>query len=124
FRMLLSNMDMVLGKSDMAVASRYAELVGDVALREQIFGTIEAEWHCTRRALLTISGQTRLLDNNPDLERSFANRVPYMDPLNHLQIALLRRHRAARSADAGAQAENRVERGIHLTINGISAGLR
>ncbi len=123
FRMLLSNMDMVLGKSDMAVASRYAELVSDVALREQIFGTIEAEWHRTQRALLTITGQSRLLGDNPDLERSFANRVPYMDPLNHLQIALLRRHRATATQRAD-RPENRIERGIHLTINGISAGLR
>jgi phosphoenolpyruvate carboxylase len=122
FRMLLSNVDMVLGKSDMAVASRYAELVTDVALREQIFGTIEAEWHRTRRVLLSITGQERLLADNADLERSFANRVPYMDPLNHLQIALLRRHRASVASDASP--ENRIERGIHLTINGISAGLR
>ncbi len=122
FRMLLSNMDMVLGKSDMAVASRYAELVTDVALREQIFGTIEAEWHRTRRVLLAITGQPRLFGDNADLERSFANRVPYMDPLNHLQIALLRRHRAAAAGEASP--EHRIERGIHLTINGISAGLR
>lgn len=124
FRMLLSNMDMVLGKSDMAVASRYAELVSDVALRKQIFGTIEAEWHRTRDALLAVTGQTYLLADNPTLERSFANRVPYMDPLNHLQIALLRRHRARGQSSDGDHPENRVERGIHLTINGISAGLR
>ncbi len=124
FRMLLSNMDMVLGKSDMAVASRYAELVSDVGLRKQIFGTIEAEWRRTRDALLAITGQTYLLADNPTLERSFANRVPYMDPLNHLQIALLRRHRAQAQSPDGREPENRVERGIHLTINGISAGLR
>ncbi len=124
FRMLLSNMDMVLGKSDMAVASRYAELVSDVALRKQIFGTIEAEWRRTRDALLTVTGQTYVLADNPTLERSFANRVPYMDPLNHLQIALLRRHRARTNSSDRDQPENRIERGIHLTINGISAGLR
>ncbi len=124
FRMLLSNMDMVLGKSDMAVASRYAELVSDVALREKIFGTIHAEWERTRNALLAITGQAQLHGENADLERSFANRVPYMDPLNHLQIALLRRHREGGPHAAGDQPASRVERGIHLTINGISAGLR
>ncbi len=124
FRMLLSNMDMVLGKSDMAVASRYAELVKDVALREQIFGTIKAEWFRTRDVLLAITGQTKLLADNSTLERSLENRVPYMDPLNHLQIALLRRHRASSAAADSDAVPNRVERGIHLTINGISAGLR
>ncbi|MCC6241728.1 MAG: phosphoenolpyruvate carboxylase [Gemmatimonadaceae bacterium] len=123
FRTLLSNMDMVLAKSDLAVASRYAELVTDDELRQRIFGSIEREWHRTRDALLAITQQSRLLAENPLLERSIANRFPYMDPLNHLQIALLRRYRAGESAAAGAD-DDRIERGIHLTINGISAGLR
>lgn len=123
FRTLLSNMDMVLAKSDLAVASRYAELVEDISLRQSIFGQIESEWHRTRDLLLRISGQSRLLADNPSLERSIANRFPYMDPLNHLQIALLRRQRAALATEAASD-DDRIERGIHLTINGISAGLR
>ncbi len=122
FRSLLSNMDMVLAKSDLAIASRYAELVSDVALREAIFGRIAAEWQRARNAVLAINGQQRLLADNPLLERSIANRFPYMDPLNHLQISLLRRHRA--QVAAHGERDEQLERGIHLTINGISAGLR
>ncbi len=123
FRMLLSNMDMVLAKSDLAVASRYAELVEDEALRHSIFDRITREWQRTHDAVLAITRQPHLLANNPLLARSLANRVPYMDPLNHLQIALLRRQRA-KGGHANASSEDRIERGIHLTINGISAGLR
>ena len=123
FRMLLSNMDMVLAKSDLAVASRYAELVTDATLRETIFSRIEAEWRRTRDAVLAITGQSRLLESDPSLERSIANRFAYIDPLNHLQIALLRRQRNA-AAGGDHEPDERIERGIHLTINGISAGLR
>ena len=123
FRTLLSSVDMVLAKSDLAIASRYAELVTDATQRQEIFGRIEREWHRTRDALLAITGQQRFLADNPLLERSIANRFPYMDPLNHLQIALLRRHRASETANDGTR-DDRVKRGIHLTINGIAAGLR
>ncbi len=123
FRMLLSNMDMVLAKSDLAVASRYAELVEDEALRHNIFDRIKREWQRTHNAVLAITRQPHLLANDPLLARSLANRVPYMDPLNHLQIALLRRQRA-KAAHEGTPDDDRIERGIHLTINGISAGLR
>jgi phosphoenolpyruvate carboxylase len=122
FRTLLSNVDMVLAKSDLRVASRYAELVTDVTLRHAIFGRIEAEWHRTREALRRITGQEQLLRDNPLLARSMANRFPYMDPLNHLQIALLTRHRE-HMARVG-EPEETVRRGIHITINGIAAGLR
>ena len=121
FRAMLSNMDMVLAKSDLAVASRYAELVSDETLRRDIFSRIAAEWLRTRDAVLSVTGQSRLLADNPMLERSIAHRFPYMDPLNHLQIALLRRKR---SQPDGTPNDERLERGIHLTINGISAGLR
>ena len=114
---LLSNMDMVLGKSDIAVGSRYAELVTDEALRERVFGTVRAEWHRTRSALLDITGSGELLASNPSLARSFRNRQPYLDPLNHLQVDLLRRYRAGATDD-------RAKRAILLSINGIAAGLR
>jgi len=115
--MLLSNMDMVLAKSDIAIASRYAELVSDAALRERIFSRLRAEWQRTIDALVTIMGQQSLLESNPLLARSIRNRFPYIDPLNHMQIELLKRYRAG---DTGED----VVTGIHLTINGIAAGLR
>jgi phosphoenolpyruvate carboxylase len=117
FRMLLSNMDMVLAKSSIAIASRYAELVPDVALREKIFGRIKQEWQTSIDTLLDIMGQERLLQGNPLLERSIRNRFPYLDPLNHVQVELLKAHRAENPDEA-------VLRGIQITINGISAGLR
>jgi phosphoenolpyruvate carboxylase len=122
FRTLLSNVDMVLAKSDLRVASRYAELVTDAALRTTVFSRIEAEWDRTRSALRAITGQDMLLADNPLLARSMANRFPYMDPLNHLQIALLARHRE--TSAAGGEIDDFVRRGIHITINGIAAGLR
>src|SRR5215472_14752774 len=117
FQMLLSNMDMVLAKSDIAIASRYAELVADTALRDRIFSRLRAEWQTTVDTLLTIMGQERLLESDPLLVRSIRNRFPYLDPLNHMQIELLKRYRA------GDTDEN-VVTGIHLTINGLTAGLR
>ena len=117
FRTLLSNMDMVLAKSSIAIASRYAELVPDVKLRESIFGRIRREWHASIETLLDIMGHERLLQGNPLLERSIRNRFPYLDPLNHVQVELLKEHRAQNP-------DEQVLRGIQLTINGISAGLR
>ncbi len=117
FRMLLSNMDMVLAKSSIAIASRYAELVPDTNLREKIFGRIRREWHLSIQMLLDITGQERLLQSNPFLERSVRHRFPYLDPLNHVQVELLKEYRAQ-------NADERILRGIQLTINGISAGLR
>lgn len=114
---LLSNMDMVLSKTDMGIASRYAELVTDVKLREEIFGRIEAEWERSIKWLFAVTGHTELLQDNPTLARSIRNRIPYIDPLNHLQVELLRRYRAG---DTGEM----VQRAIHLSINGVAAGLR
>ncbi|HZX33452.1 MAG TPA: phosphoenolpyruvate carboxylase, partial [Rhodocyclaceae bacterium] len=117
FRTLLSNMDMVLAKTDLAIASRYAELVTDADLRERVFNAIRAEWERTRRYVLAIEEQDDFLSDNPLLKRSIQQRFPYMDPLNHLQVELLRRHRAG-------DTDERVARGIHITINGVAAGLR
>jgi phosphoenolpyruvate carboxylase len=117
FRTLLSNMDMVLAKSSIAIASRYAELVPDVGLRESIFERIKREWQSSIDMLLQITGQGRLLEGNPPLERSIRNRFPYLDPLNHVQVELLKEHRAQ-------NVDEQVLRGIQITINGISAGLR
>jgi phosphoenolpyruvate carboxylase len=117
FRTTLSNMDMVLAKSDIAIASRYAELVGDETLRRTIFDRVKVEWRAAVDAVLEITRQRELLERNPLLARSLRGRVPYIDPLNHVQIELLRRHRAGDSDEAVVQ-------GIHLSINGIAAGLR
>ncbi|HSO05814.1 MAG TPA: phosphoenolpyruvate carboxylase, partial [Pelomicrobium sp.] len=117
FQVLLSNMDMVLAKSDLAIASRYASLVPDAALRERVFGRIRAEWQRTVAHLFGITGRRELLQDNPSLARSLRNRAPYIDPLNHLQVELLRRHRAGDSDPA-------VNRAIHLTINGVASALR
>jgi phosphoenolpyruvate carboxylase len=117
FQTLLANMDMVLAKSSLAIASRYAALVSDVELREAVFRRIRTEWQASVDALLSITGHRTLLEGNPLLARSLHHRLPYLDPLNHVQVELLRRHR-------GSDSDERVLRGIQLTINGIAAGLR
>jgi phosphoenolpyruvate carboxylase len=117
FRTLLSNMDMVLAKSSLAIASRYALLVDDVALRERIFTRISREWRDSVDALNAIMEQSKLLESNPLLDRSIRNRFPYLDPLNHVQVELLKLHRSRAASE-------KVLTGIQLTINGISAGLR
>jgi phosphoenolpyruvate carboxylase len=117
FSTLLSNMDMVLAKTDLAVASRYAALVSDKKLRKHVFERIVAEWERTSKVLSEITGKSERLAENPLLARSIKNRFPYLDPLNHLQVELLKRHR-------GGDTNARVRRGIHLSINGIAAGLR
>ena len=117
FRTVLANMDMVLAKTDLAIAARYTELVPDRELAERIFAIITSEWQRTVDMLRAITGATAFLEDNPALARSIRNRFPYLDPLNHLQIDLLRRYRAG-------QTDERTKRAIHLTINGLAAGLR
>jgi phosphoenolpyruvate carboxylase len=117
FKTLLSNMDMVMAKSDLALASRYAELVGDARLRKKIFTAIEAEWQRTANVLGLITGDKQRLAHNAALQRSIRHRYPYIDPLHHLQVELVRRYRAGLG-------DERVQMGIHISINGIAAGLR
>jgi phosphoenolpyruvate carboxylase len=117
FRAMLSNLDMLLAKADLSVAARYKELCADAALADAIFARIRGEFESTVRALFGITGSLAFLEANPSLARSIRNRFPYLDPLNHLQVELLKRHRAGDRAD-------RVRRGIHLSINGLAAGLR
>ncbi len=117
FRVLMSNMDMVLSKTDMGIASRYAELVEDVELRDRIFDTISKEWKTTIDMLFVVSGNTSLLQDAPAFARSMLTRMPYIDPLNHLQVALLHRYRAGDN-------DEKVKNAIHLSINGIATGLR
>jgi phosphoenolpyruvate carboxylase len=117
FKTLLSNMDMVIAKSDLALASRYAELVQDAKLRKKILLEIEAEWQRTARALQIITGEPKRLASNAALARSIQHRFPYIDPLHHL----IRRFRAGKKPE---DLDEKVQRGIHISINGIAAGLR
>ena len=117
FSTTLANMEMVLAKADIAIARRYAGLVEDRALAAAIFGQISAEWERTTNALLSITGQSALLEKNPDLAAIIRSRLPYIDPLNHVQIELIRRRRAGEDTPE-------VREGIHLAINGVAAGLR
>jgi phosphoenolpyruvate carboxylase len=121
FRTLLSNLDMVLAKSDLRIAARYVELVEDKRLAKRIFGAIQAEWASTGEMLSLITGERHRLASNAALARSIEHRFPYLDPLNHLQVELMRRYRREQPGDAASE---RVRRGIHISINGIAAGLR
>ena len=121
FRTLLSNLDMVLAKSDLRVAARYVELVEDKKLAKRIFGAIQAEWTLAGEMLSLITGEPHRLASNMALARSIEHRFPYLDPLNHLQVELMRRYRNRKANDP---ANERVQRGIHISINGIAAGLR
>ena len=117
FRTVLSNMAQVLAKSDIGLAARYAELVGDTELRERVFGLVRAEHERTIAMHRLVSGQDDLLADNPALARSVFNRFPYLEPLNHLQVELLRRYR-------GGDEDDLVKRGILLTMSGLASALR
>lgn len=125
FRTLLSNLDMVLAKTDLGIAERYVDLVENKRLGKKIFTAVRAEFARTQEALALITGETERLAGNPALARSIEHRFPYIDPLHHLQAELMRRYRAIpaekRAEDPSIE---RVQRGIHLSINGIAAGLR
>ena len=114
---LLSNMDMVLAKTDMGIASSYAELVTDSNLREEVLTRIQEEYERSKKWLFAITNHSELLTDNPTLARSIRNRTPYIDPLNHLQIELLRRYRAGDTDDS-------IKLAIHLAINGVAGWLR
>jgi phosphoenolpyruvate carboxylase len=117
FRATLDNMEQVLAKSDMAVAAHYAALVEDAELRDAIFGRIRDGWQATHDGLLTVTRQTRLLEKHPALDTSIRLRLPYIEPLNLLQVELLKRHR--RGED-----DARIGEGILLSINAIATALR
>jgi phosphoenolpyruvate carboxylase len=117
FQTVLSNMAQVLAKSDMGLAARYAELVDDAELRERVFGKIRAEHQLTIEMHGLVTGQDDLLADNPALARSVFNRFPYLEPLNHLQVELLRRYR-------GGEDDELLRRGILLTMSGLASALR
>ncbi len=113
----LANLEMVLAKSDMGIARHYVPLVRDATLGETIFQRIRDGWQVTHDCLLSVTRQTRLLEKNPALETSIRLRLPYIEPLNHLQVELLKRHRAGED-------DPRVREGIELSINAIATALR
>ena len=117
FAALLGNMEMVLAKSDMGIAARYAELASGVDGHAAIFTRIRDGWNRAHDGLLAITGQSRLLEKNPALEASIRLRLPYIEPLNLLQIELMKRHRAG-------ETDPRIAEGIQLTINAIATALR
>ena len=117
FRSVLSNMAQVLAKADMGLAARYSELVEDEVLRHAVFDKIVAEHDRTIKMLRLITGQDDLLADNPALARSVFNRFPYLEPLNHLQVELLRRFRSG-------DEDELVKRGILLTMSGLATALR
>ena len=117
FRTMLANMEMVLAKSSLPIARRYSELVEDRTFAQSVMARIEAEWHLAHDALLQITEQPELLARNPRLADSIQSRLPYVNALNHLQVDLLRRRR---EGDGG----NEIHAGIHMSINGVAAGLR
>jgi phosphoenolpyruvate carboxylase len=117
FAPTLDNLEMVLAKSDMGIAARYAALVHDQSAARVIFGRIRDDWHRTSEALLEVTGQSRLLEKTPGLDTSIRLRLPYIEPLNLLQIELLKRHRAG-------EQDERIAEGIQLSINAIATALR
>jgi phosphoenolpyruvate carboxylase len=116
-RATLDNLEMVLSKSDMSIAARYAGLVQDRALAEAIFGRIRDGWQATHDALLSLTGQTRLLEKHPALDAAIRLRLPYIEPLNWLQVELLKRHRAG-------EKDPRIREGLQLSINAVATALR
>ncbi len=117
FQATLDNLEMVLAKSDMGIAARYATLVQDADLSARIFSRIREAWSLTHECLLGITRQTRLLEKHPALEASIRLRLPYIEPLNLLQVELLKRHRAG-------ETDARVREGIQLSINAVATALR
>ncbi|GIU66668.1 phosphoenolpyruvate carboxylase [Candidatus Phycosocius spiralis] len=120
FATLVSNVEMVMAKADLEIARLYSELVEDQVMARAIFAKIEVEWGLTRTAISQVTGRYDLISNNPSLAQSISLRMPYLDPLNLLQVRLIRKLRA-KPSDASAAT---IIKGIQLTINGISAGLR
>jgi phosphoenolpyruvate carboxylase len=117
FSDLIRNVELALAKVDLPLAQLYSELVPDVSLRERVFALVNAEYERTKRMVLQITGQTRLLENDPVQARSLQLRAPYVDPLCYIQIELLRRKRAG-------EGSAELDYVLAATISGIAAGLR
>jgi phosphoenolpyruvate carboxylase len=122
FKTILDNAEMSLLKADMDIASLYVDLVPDKELGREMFGTIRAEYDRTREIVLAISGHAELLDEEPVTQHAVQLRNPYVDPLNYIQVEMLRRIRAL--SDPESEEAEALREVISITINGIAAGLR
>jgi phosphoenolpyruvate carboxylase len=122
FRSVIDNAQVALLQADMGIARIYAGLVEDAAVRDAIFGEIERAYHETCETILQVTSQRQLLDNDPVLQRSVRQRNPYVDPLNFIQVSLLRRLRQL--ADQEGKQVQELRETIFLTINGIASGLK
>ncbi|MBU6429771.1 MAG: phosphoenolpyruvate carboxylase, partial [Cyanobacteria bacterium REEB65] len=123
FALLLDNVAVVMAKADLGIARLYADLTTDRQLGDRFYAHITREFELAQRWILAITGQQRLLDKNPMLQRSIALRNPYIDPLSYLQVALLRRKRTL-SPHADANLRQDLDHAISLSIHGVAAGLR
>jgi phosphoenolpyruvate carboxylase len=122
FRNLLNNSQVSMSQADMGIARLYSELVEDIRVRDLIFGHISAAFDKTRDAILRVTQQRHLLDHDPVLQRAVRQRNPYIDPLNFIQVSLLRRLREL--ADLDSPEAEQIRNTIFLTINGIASGLK
>jgi phosphoenolpyruvate carboxylase len=122
FQVVIDNAQVSLAKADMGIARLYASLVSDEHIREQIYGIIKAEYDQSVSWILRITGQRALLDNDPTLQRSVHQRNPYVDPLNFVQVGLLRKLRYLPEQES--QTAKELLHAIFMTINGIASGLK
>lgn len=121
FRSLIDNLQMALAKADLLIAKEYADMIKDKTIRDRIFEQIEEEYKLTSELILSITGQTEILDNVPVIQESIRLRNPYVDPLSYMQVQLLTELRALRDNE---EDDPELLREVLLTINGIAAGLR
>jgi phosphoenolpyruvate carboxylase len=121
FQTAIANAQLTMCKADMSIARVYASLVEDEGIRERVLGRILDEFRLTEKALLAITGQNELLENEPVLARSIKLRNPYVDPLNYLQVEMIKRRRGSRLRKADREGIRAV---MELTVNGIAGGLK
>ena len=117
FKSVISNVDMILSKTDLGIAAEYIKLAKDKDKAEKIFNSIVKEWELTLDVLQKITGNTVLLADNPELASSLRNRLAFFDSMNYLQIELLKRQRNGNDS-------NELQKAIHISINGLATGLR
>jgi phosphoenolpyruvate carboxylase len=122
FRAILDNAQMALAKADMGIARLYADLVEEAEVRERVFGEVQRAYQETVEWLLRVTKQDELLENDPVLQYGVRQRNPYIDPMNYIQVNLLRRLRSL--PDPESEEANNLRQIIFLTIKGIAAGLR
>ncbi len=116
FADMLSNVELAMAKADMSIAELYSGLVGDEQIRTRVYGMLLSEFERTKRVIFSLKGTSTLLQRSPVLARSIQLRNPYVDPLSLIQVELLRRKRAG-------GVDDRIDRAIASTMNGIAAGL-